>query len=215
MRCCAIALILGVCLLVPAGASAQYYGYPAHKVELNVMGGYVWTFSRQIYNPVGAYQTFDIKDNPYWGLALDVNLQRGGQLEFLWRREDSQVTLQEFAGGPKTVLSDVAIQYWQVGGLGGYMKGASFPYGFFSLGATQLIFKDSTLSDDWRFSMIFGLGVKYYASDRIGIRVQGNLPFTFVSGGGSVVCGPGGCYSTVGGTGVGQIDIGGGLFVGF
>lgn len=215
MKRLTVIALLGVCLLVPGLASAQYYGYPPHKVELNVLGGYAWTFSRQIYNPVGASQTLDIKDNGYYGVALDFNLERGGQLELLWRRENSQVTLRDFPGAPASTLDDVAIQYWQVGGLGGYMKGNIFPFGAITLGATQLIFKDSDLSDDWRFSIIFGLGMKYYASDRFGIRIQGNLPFTFVNGGGSVVCGPAGCYSAVGGTGVGQFDIGGGLFVGF
>jgi hypothetical protein len=215
MKRCLTACLLGLCLLAPTAASAQYYGYSAHKLELNVMGGYTWTFSRQVYNAVGAYQTMDVKDNPYWGLALDVNLQRGGQLEFLFRREDSELTLQQFSSGPKTTLADVALQYWQVGGLGGYMNGNVFPFGFISLGATQIIFKNSDLSDDWRFSMIFGLGAKYYTTGRFGLRVQANLPFTFVSGGGGFACGPGGCYSTVGGTGVGQFDIGGGIFMGF
>jgi hypothetical protein len=87
------------------------------------------------------------------------------------------------------------------------------PFGAFSLGATQYHFKNSSIDDSWRFSMIFGLGVKYYASERMGIRIQANLPLTFFSSNAGVACPP--CSLYYGGTGVFQFDVGGGLFLNF
>ncbi|MCK5619955.1 MAG: hypothetical protein KAJ17_11165, partial [Candidatus Krumholzibacteria bacterium] len=65
------------------------------------------------------------------------------------------------------------------------------------------------------FSMIFGLGAKIYATDRIGLRVQARLPFTFISGGAGIGCGTGGCYTTVGGSGIAQFDVSAALMLMF
>jgi hypothetical protein len=45
--------------------------------------------------------------------------------------------------------------------------------------------------------------------------VEGQLPYTWISAEGSVACGSFGCISTVGGTGVAQANVGGGLFLNF
>jgi hypothetical protein len=69
--------------------------------------------------------------------------------------------------------------------------------------------------DEWKFSMIFGLGVKYYASPKVGIMLQGNWPITFTDSYGGVSVGTGGLGVGITGTGVSQLDLGGGLIICF
>jgi hypothetical protein len=61
--------------------------------------------------------------------------------------------------------------------------------------------------------MQLGLGAKYFASERVGLRVQGRLYATFLDSGGGVFCGFGGCSLGLFGTGVIQGDFSGGVTI--
>ncbi|MGH7680670.1 MAG: hypothetical protein ACRENN_01630 [Candidatus Eiseniibacteriota bacterium] len=210
MRSVRLALLAVSLLLIASAAQAQYGASSDRRLELGINGGYAWTWARQVY--VGASTgEVDIKDTGYWGLTLDIHVRPEKQVELLYRRQDSQLTFQAPFLGRQT-LADVAVEYWQIGGLGGVPRGDVMPYGLFTVGATHFIPKSSPYGDEWRFSMIFGLGVKKNVGEKLGFRVQTQLPFTWVDGGGSITCGGGGCITTVGGSGIGQIDVGGGLY---
>jgi hypothetical protein len=207
-------LFLSLCA---GSAAAQYQGpegIPPHKGEIGFHGGYVWTWAREVY--VGSVTTgsMDIKESGYWGITLDVNVEPGKQVELLYRRQDSRLTFRTPLT-PAVDLVDVGVEYWQIGGLGGVPRGDFLPYGLFTVGATHVMFKNSPYEDNWKFSMMFGLGAKKYMGEKFGLRAQAQLPFTIIDGGGTISCGSLGCISTIGGTGVGQIDIGGGLFLQF
>ena len=107
---------------------------------------------------------------------------------------------------------DCAVEYWQIGGLGGMMRGKTMPYTAITLGGTRLIAEGE---DEWKFSMIFGLGVKVYSSPKVGFMIQGNWPITFTDSWGGVTVGTGGAGLAVGGTGISQLDVGGGLIISF
>ena len=87
-------------------------------------------------------------------------------------------------------------------------QGNVMPYGLFSLGGTR--YAESGGADDiWKFSVILGLGAKVYMSEKIGLLVQGRMPFTFTGGG--IGIGTGG--ASIVGTGIAQFDIGAGLMI--
>lgn len=181
-----------------------------HKVELNLFGGYRFTFSRRVCQIQCG--SMDLNDSGFWALELDVNVQPYTQLILLYDRQDTQITFNpDF--GTKQTLGDVAVEYWHIGGLRGVPQGNIMPFGSFTLGATRMNYKNSTLSDDWHFSMILGGGAKIYMNERLGIRLQARLPFTFTNTFWGVGCGGGGCGTTIGGTGVGQLDFSGGLML--
>ena len=200
-------------LLVGAVASAQEggRGIPYHKAELGLNAGYVWSFSRDVYLTNTAGEA-DVDDSGFWGATLDVGMGPGKQATLLYRRQETTLTFRP-VGSPKFDVADVAVEYFQVGGLAGTPKGNMLPYGMFTLGATRISAQEG--DDRWRFSFVFGAGAKAYFGEKLGLRVQGQIPFTFIDGGGSVACGSFGCVTTVGGTGWSQIDVGGGLFVNF
>jgi hypothetical protein len=206
-----------VCLAsaTSALAQSQWYGTPGptmgHRAEIGGHGGYVWTDGQDVLLPLGGIGTVDIDDSAMWGITVDINVRSGAQAELLFNRQDSKVTLQGLGG--KSTLTDVAVEYWH----GGVVYGRSvhpkaMPFTSMTLGATRIDFKDIPRDDDWEFSMIFGLGVKVYAHEKVGLRFQGRLPITFTSGYVGVSCG-GGCSPSVGGTGVTQFDLSAGAFL--
>lgn len=220
------ALIL---LLAAAPAGAQGGGgmgyvpgteIPVHKIELNGFYGYMWTWSRSYYYGPSA-SSIDIKSTGYYGGSLDVMLRPDTHLTLMFSQQPSELQVKGGAFGTTTTIGDMDVQYYQIGGLYGVPRGKAWPFTMLTLGATRYNLKninsadftDVNPGDDWKFSMVFGLGAKYYASKRIGLRVQGTLPLTFFSGGFGFGCGGGGCGGTVGGTGLVQTSVSGGVFL--
>jgi len=187
----------------------------SHSFEIIGVGGYAWTFSRRITFPQ-PYGTgdIDIKDSPFWGIEAAFNAQPGGQLILLYRRQDSDIT---FTGAGTNIVAQevpIAVEYWHIGGLGGIPKenGKVLPFTSITLGGTRYIFD---AGDDWKFSLIIGLGAKIYASDRLGFKIQGSMPWTITNGAVGFAVGGGGGGAYVGGTGIVQMDLQGALMLMF
>jgi hypothetical protein len=213
--------ILFVTAVLAPPAAAQYRQPPKrtmsqpmmHKVEITPYGGYMWTFSRRV-NTIAGTGDLDIKSTPYWGVEVDFSLQPGAQLALLYSRQDSDLTFKRGAGGGTQEVTEMSVEYFHIGGIGGMKQGNTMPFGMVTLGATRFAF--DTFNDDvWKFSVMLAFGAKVYATDLIGLRVQASLPFTFVSGGLGIGCGTGGCYTTVGGSGIAQIGVSAGLTIMF
>lgn len=189
--------------------------YP--KVDLIPMGGYAWTMSMDAVAN-GFAGEIDITDAAYYGLALDFNVAPPGsyktaQVRLLYRRQDAEVEFRGFSGlGGTFPAIDAAIEYWHIGGVTGVMRGNAMPFATVSLGGTRL---DAGDDDSWKFSMIFGLGVKIYSSPKFGFMLQGNWPITFTDTWGGVTVGTGGAGVGIGGTGISQLDVGGGIIIRF
>jgi hypothetical protein len=181
-----------------------------------VLGGYAFTIGQDVVLNYTDPGELDIEDAAFWGVALDFNVVRHpgktGQLRLMYRREDSDATFNSSILGGVRGSVDCSVEYWHVGGLGGVERGKAFPYAALTLGGTRLVAGDI---DDWKFSMIFGLGVKVATSGRIGIMLQGNWGITFTDAWGGFTVGTGGAGLSVGGTGISQLDIGGGLTFAF
>ena len=182
-----------------------------HRFEITPFGGYSWTFARDFYyGPTGG--RVDIEDSGMWGIAVDINLpyKPGSQIQLLYNRQDSKLQFSSFNTG--TVEADFGVEYWHVGGSYGVQRGNAMPFTVLTLGGSRFFSKD--LGEDvWKFSIIFGAGAKLYANDRLGLKLQGRFPFSIFSGGGAIGCGSGGCYTSVGGSGMGQFDLSAGVMV--
>jgi hypothetical protein len=187
---------------------------PQHRLEILGYGGYLWSGGIDAYYGT-TYGTMDIKDSAIWGIEADVNVRPGAQMVLLYHRQDSELTFEK-AGGVSEVAGDIAVEHWHIGGMSGVQKGNVMPFGMFTIGGTRFVPEFGGASDDiWKFSILFGLGAKIYISERVGLRVQGRMPWIFLSGGAAMGCGTGGCYTSFGGSGIVQGDVSGGLFVMF
>jgi len=215
-------LVCGLLSAVAGNAFAQYTGSssydsgPKKKADIVFLGGYAFTIAQDVVFDLANPGELDVDDAAFYGVALDFNVMRQtdktGQVRLMWRREDSNVTFRPSIPSNPSVSRECAIEYWQIGGVGGIQRGKAMPFTAVTLGATRLVVGDV---DEWKFSMIFGLGVKVYTSDKIGIMIQGNWPITFTDAWGGVTVGTGGAGVAIGGTGISQLDIGGGLIFQF
>lgn len=203
------------------GGGADYYGFtfqqPQHRFEIIPYYGYAWTVSRgaNFGAPVGSGDV-DIKSSDMWGVMVDINAKPGAQVRLLYQRQDSDLTFKQ--AGVTTKIGDVGVEYWQIGGVGGLMNDQNImPFSMLTLGATRYILSDMdplfspvpNPDDVWKFSIILGLGAKFYLSERVGLLVSGRMPFTFTSG--FLGIGTGGL--SVGGTGNVQFDVSAGLMI--
>ena len=215
-----LALVLSAALLAPAadaqarrGGAAPAYGIPMHKAEIFFVGGFAWTFSVRAQNGL-QYGDLDIKDNGWFGAGIDFQVRPGGYLTLLYRRQSATYTFNPDLAPKVDPLDKGAVEYFHIGGTQGMPRGKALPFGSLTLGATRFS-ADNARDDYWKFSVIPGLGVKYFASPRLGLRLQADLPISFTSGGIGFGCGGGGCGSSFYGTGITQLDVGGGLFLMF
>ena len=175
----------------------------APKVDVVLMGGYVWTLSQDAsYNLQPG--SIDIKSGGYFGVAFDIYAHPFAQVRLLYRRQDSKLTWKQ--AGVTQDIGDMAVEYWHVGAVKGLQQGNVLPFTTFSLGGTRFAAPNE---DNWKFSILIGLGAKVYINDRIGLMVAGQMPFSFTDA--FVGVGTGGV--SMGGTGIAQFDVTGGLVI--
>jgi Outer membrane protein beta-barrel domain len=191
--------------------TALFSGEILAQAEIFGFGGYM------TYSSI-AVREGDLKfdDGPNFGFGLDVEVQRGVMLELNYTHQQTAVRLKRFNGLNES-LFDMNTHYFQVGALYEFResrKQKAFPYTIATLGATLFDTKDASLSDEWRFSVAFGLGGKFYLGKNIGLRLQTRLLMPLTFSGGGLWCGTGGCSVGVGAwTSLVQFDFTAGVFI--
>ena len=148
-----------------------------------------------------------------YGFGFDIPVDRYMQAEISWSMGSSNVSLDQYLGS-NVPLTDLNIHTFQAGALVEPNKGKKVsPFGLFSLGATLFSPTDAKYSEEWRFSIALGGGVKVYLSDKVGLRFQGRLMIPMVFEGTSVYFGTGGGGIAVGAyTAFVEGDFSGGIF---
>lgn len=211
---CKTMLILVVGLLIfssPALAQQDTSGTVAYKpkqappprLDIIPMYGYVWTVSQSATYNLNSGD-FDFKSSDFWGIALDIYKIPVMQVRLLYRRQNTQLTFKQ--AGVIQDLGDVAVEYWHIGAVKGIQKGNVKPFTAITLGATRYVYDSG---DEWKFSLILGLGAKIRLNEKLGIMLSGNMPFTFTN----AFLGIGGGGVSVGGTGIVQFDVAAGLMI--
>ena len=165
--------------------------------EISVMTGYMW--GGKMNTPWGDLR---IEDGQNWTVTLDVPLPQGVTAEIFYTRLDSELKYRGTLNGGRfvdTTFFDMSTNYIQLGGLKELQTGSNLtPFGIFSIGATVFSPKTSSFSDEWVLSFGLGGGLKYYVSDRIGLRLDGRFLFPVYLTGGGFFCGTGGCGAGIG-----------------
>jgi len=181
------------------------------QTELFGFGGYM------TYSSVPVREG-DLKftDGGNYGFGLDVELQRGVMVELNYTHNQTAVSLRRFNGMTEP-LFDMNTHYFQLGALYEFRKSSkqkAFPYTIATLGATLFDAKTASLGDEWRFSVSFGVGGKFYLGKNFGLRLQSRLLMPLTFSGGGMWCGTGGCSVGVGTwTQLVQFDFTAGFFI--
>jgi len=182
------------------------------RIELTPISGY------SLNGHVNLYRAkFKMENAAHYGGIISLELAPGTMGEFSYTRSKTTARYDEFLTGNRTDY-DMAIDYFHLGSVKELSDGPVVPFGMMSAGITWFNMTSHGVSDHVSFSAALGGGVKFFFSDRIGIRLQGRLllPMYFSGGGLFVGIGSGGTSSGVSvSTGVLAVqgDFSGGLII--
>ncbi len=180
----------------------------AQELEITPTVGYFWGGKLRTY-----YGELRLGEGMNYGLTVDYSVAPGTLFEAFWTINTSEVNYYEYGFKDFTDKFNITTNYIHLGVVQEMNYGEAFrPYGVFTMGTT--IFSPERYSTVWQFSLGLGGGLKYYISDRIGIKVQGRLLLPVYFRGGGVWCGTGGCgYGLSAGTAIAQGDVTAGLVI--
>jgi hypothetical protein len=195
--------------LLLAGAGLAPAQTEVHRIEV---GGFVG------YQTGGRLETLagriNIRDAMNYGFTFDLTIRRGGQLEFSYTRQDTDVSLAP-GDGPAADLFPASVEYFQFGGIYERYLGLARPYGLLSIGWAHIEPRAADIGSESVFAAAIGGGVKIFPSSRVGLRLQARLLMPFLVNGAAWFIGPGGGYIVVTGSMMLQFDLSAGLILAF
>jgi opacity protein-like surface antigen len=208
-RYAVILILLGFLTLTSGKSVAQ-----SARVEITPFGGYLLGGSVKFYEG-----KFKIENAASYGAMLAVKARGGNFVELSYTRMDSKGYWEPYYNYIIDLPADtfdIAMNYLQINSLNEFnLDNESIkPYGTAGMGASWIHPKEGDANDEWMFTFNAALGLKYFFSDRIGIRLQARmiLPMIFNGGGFYFGYGSGGAYVSSTTTMV-QGDFTGGLIV--
>ncbi len=152
-----------------------------------------------------------------WGVIFDIEIEDDLKFEFFYSRQNTELRFRGAGLGIQETLSDMTVQYFH-GGILYEVDASDRVRGFFT-GTAGLTFFDPErreFDSEWKFSVAGGAGVKLFASDNIGFRLQGRLLFPILAAGGGFGCGfPGGCFVGINTWATVSGDVNAGLILAF
>jgi hypothetical protein len=168
----------------------------SQEIQLNPYAGY---FMGGRLNGYDADALFD--NGPDFWLGLSYGVGRGKNIEVSYTAAVSSAALERDNTGGQSDQTDMNFGYIQIGYVQDFplkkMEKDLRPFLLVTIGAAYLNPKDDDYETAWRFATAFGGGLKYFFTDRIGIRVQGRLLLPFFFSGAGFYCGTGGCGTSV------------------
>ena len=216
-------LALGLILMTSLGASdalAQSGGGGlAGPIEFSATYGSMW--GGNVGTRLGKIRT---ATGPSLGLALDIPVHPAMAVELSYTRQDGALDYENRSG--TTTLTDMSVNYWQIGAVRGLTDGKVRPFVTTSLGATYYSPSESTVefegetfnvSSNTKFSFILGAGFKAYfgKAEKIGLRATMKVMPTLYNTGGGVWFGSGGASVGLTGDAIWQWEAAAGLTVKF
>jgi hypothetical protein len=159
------------------------------KVELTPFGGYLLGGSIEFYEG-----KFKIEDAACYGVNLAVRVRSGNFIELGWTGMNTEGNWEpdfQYSGDHPAQNVDMAVHHFQVGSLNEFQlnNDAVRPYATGSMGATWFNLIEDGATDEWLFSVMAGLGLKYFFTEKIGIRIQARLILPIVWDGGGFYIG--------------------------
>ena len=148
-------------------------------LELTPMIGYTFG-GRFDYEEGEEEETIKISDASSYGFRLGYNLDDYSQIEFMYSRQETELT-----GGnlfPRDALFDLDVNYYHIGGTLLWNRGSGLePYFTGTMGLTHFDPEGPGTDSEARFSMVFGGGVRIFPIQRIGIYTGARGLITFVN----------------------------------
>lgn len=149
--------------------------HPLHAqgIEITPFGGY--RFGNDFFELITG-RPVDTDGAPAVGAVVDVPVGNGLQIEGLFTHQDAHVTMEPGSFGPLR-RAKVSVDHWQGGALQEYAAGRVRPFANGLLGLTRYAGEGDS---EIRFMVGAGGGVKLFATETIGVRLNGLVSATFV-----------------------------------
>jgi hypothetical protein len=183
----------------------------AMDIEITPFAGYTWggEFSDTVTGT-----TLKVDETANYGVMVDFKQDEQSQIELYFSRQATQLKAN---GGlfTRNPLFDLNIDYYHVGGTYGMDSGKVRPFVVGTLGATHMVPKGPGLDALTKLSLSLGGGVKLFATDRVGLRLEGRWFGTLFNGSGSAFCSSGACAINVQGDLFSQFVTNAGVFITF
>jgi hypothetical protein len=165
-RCPFVAVIAAMACLCQAPALS------AQSIEVTPFGGY--RFGGDFFEIVTG-QPVDLDGAPALGVAVDVPLSEGLQVEGFFTHQDATVVTQTRPFGLSRSWR-IAVDHWQGGGLQEFSRGRIRPFLTGTLGLTRYATEGD---NEFRFSVGTGGGIKLFPMSHIGLRLESRVFMTF------------------------------------
>ena len=201
------AFLLAIFLvMVHAGSYAQ-------RVELTATGGYQYWGSYKYYNSFNnSNGKLALEDGPCYGGILGFEIREQTFVELVFNHQDSRL-VDKPNYGYETKICDLGANYFQLNGTRTVLLNDKVePYATLGMGAALFDPASNKYSSLWKFAVNFGAGVKYFISDKVGVRAGFGFWAPIQGVGLGVGIGTGGAYagaSTY--TTIIQMNVSGGL----
>lgn len=166
------------------------------RVELTPFTGYQFGGEVEDFT-TGA--TLELKETSNFGFILGIGEEGSGtQTEVYFSRQKTEI---EGSGAFSAAsLFDLDVDYYHIGGSAIVNETENLqPFIAASIGATHFRPEASGVSSETKFSLGIGGGVKYFVSDRVGLRAEGRAMGTFIDHEAAAFCAGGNCL-VVGGS---------------
>ncbi len=160
-------------------------------LTLEAFGGWLWTGS------AGNNGSIKVDDKGNYGIRVGVSPMSEILVEFEWNHTDTRLQWNDFLS-PTDFEEDVTFDYYMIGINKQMSEGPAIPYGLLNLGVLNVRGQTINFSENW-FVVGLGGGIKYYLSDKIGIRLQARIILPMQFAGIGIGCGSGGCGGGISG----------------
>lgn len=146
-----------------------------------------------------------------WSAALEVEVAEGWRFAALYSRQETAIH------PPPGFFRafDLAVERYLAGVQEEKEAGPFWWFGTALVGATRFIPQAPQLGSDTRFTAALEIGLKYFPTRRLGLRVQARGFYTVVDAEGGALCLNGACVFAFSGSGLWQGEVSGGLVLGF
>ena len=195
-------------LLLGAGCASATH---AQTVEIAPFGGY--RVGGDFYE-LATGQPVDTDGAPSVGVLVNVEFgsrRDGLKIEGLFTHQDTDVDVRVSPLDPPTGVR-VTVEHLQVGGIQEFGRGRVRPFLSGLLGITRYAVPGD---NEVRFSMGTGGGVKLFATENIGVRLDGRAYVTFVDVDVAGTCGGLGCFLGFDTSAIWQADFTAGVIFAF
>jgi opacity protein-like surface antigen len=157
--------------------SAQYRESEHVHFEISPFGGSRFGGVVQLNPNPSNIDYFTIKSSWDYGVLGDVSLLPTLQAEFMWNRQPTELGAHNFFTGTTSQAGNATLDMYQFGFLYEFAPPHARlkPFVVGGLGFTHFA-TNEILNFDNRFSYNFGVGVKYFFTRNLGLRLEARYP---------------------------------------